>query len=355
MIHSPNTVLAKYLKDVADVIRPRIEMRRPKEIQFYVGTNVNGAPHIGTYLTHTLAFMYAKRVRERFNIPVRIVFGIHDNISYSSKEDERGRVFHQTYFHALGDGEIKKLIREYYSGYFDELSAKTDVTYSITTYSDSQKSESFRTHFISSLTKAERIRWCVAPSSGFLQVRIPCPTCNYSERDAAQTSLLELDGESARFSSHCLAHGVYESLITAQNSTYIDLNTLYRNVIKEYILAEDTDILHVVIKGGDWVYGTTTLDWALGELGYTSVQLPIRFFLPQVVTHTGAKLSKSLIMDKHESVKEIPPWMVDMQTFKSSYPDYLARLLKFSDEVLSDPRHVFRSYSQDEISRLLGL
>lgn len=353
-LHSPNTVLAKYLADIVDIIQPRLEMNKPKEIQFYVGTNINGAPHIGTALVHSFSFLIAKRIRDRFNLPVKIIFGIHDNISFDSKKNSEGFIYHRTYHHALGNGEIDKLIQEYYSVYFEDLRKATDVSYSIEVYSDKQATKDFREHFLQTLHSANTLRWCVAPSSGFLQVRIPCPKCSYSERDAAHTELVVLNEGGAEFKCKCLEHGFYNASIQANNDTYIDLNTLYRNVVKELSMATDSkDVLHVVIKGGDWVYSTQTIDWATSVLGYTSIQMPVRIFLPQIVTTTGVKLSKSLISEGHETLKDIPEWMIDMRKFMKLYPNYLEKLLRLTELMMSDPRHVFRSYSYKEIERLL--
>src|SRR3990167_5016251 len=129
LIHSPNTVLAKYLKDVIDVIQPRLKLNKLKRISFYVGTNINGAPHIGTYLIQALSFVIARKIRDKFHLPVDITMGIHDNISYDSQEDSEGRIFHRTYHHALGSNKIKELIDTYYSSYFEGLKEATGVSY----------------------------------------------------------------------------------------------------------------------------------------------------------------------------------------------------------------------------------
>jgi hypothetical protein len=355
LIYSPNTVLAKYLKDVIDIVQPRLEINKPKEISFYVGVNINGAPHIGTYLVQSFAFLIAKKVQEKYNMPVKILFGIHDNISYDSKEDTEGCIFHRTYHHALGGEKINRLINDYYSSYFEGLKESTDIAYSVEVYSNKQAKREFRENFLKTLNYVEKLRWCTAPSSGFLQVRIPCPKCAYSERDAAHTKLKESDGSSAVFECTCLEHGSYEAVITPENETYIDLNTLYRNIVKEFSMANVKDVLHVVIKGGDWVYSTETIDWALGILGYKTVQTPMRIFLPQVITMTGAKLSKSLISEGHESVMEVPEWMIDMRKFKELHLDYIERMLRLTEMMTTDPRHVFRSYSYKEIERLLNV
>src|SRR5260221_2904983 len=121
-IISPNTVIAKYMSDTIDILRPKIELKKPKEIVFYIGTNINGVPHFATAMVHTVGFLFAKKVKDKFGIPTRIKIGIHDNISYDSRVDNENVTFHKSYFHALGNKEIKKLIKDYYEEFLNELS-----------------------------------------------------------------------------------------------------------------------------------------------------------------------------------------------------------------------------------------
>jgi len=355
-IHSPNNILSKYLKDITDIIRPRIEMDRPKEIEFYVGANINGTPHIGTYIVQCTGFILAKKIQEKFGIPTKITFGINDNVSYDSKEDKFGNIYHRTYFHALGDIGVQKIIKDNYALFLKALKNHTKVPYTIQTYSKLQKSTAFRKNFMKTLQHSKEIGWCVAPSSGIIQVRIPCPKCLYSERDASQTKLIELTKNYAKFECECLEHGSYTAMIKSNgnDNIYLDLSTLYRNVVKELSMINTQNKLHVVIKGGDWLYSTQPIDWALGTLGYSAVHSPMRFFTPQIVTETGAKLSKSFISENNISMKKIPEWLTDMNKFKHRYPDeYLEKIIRLVELFLYKPQHVFRSYSYDEIIRLL--
>jgi hypothetical protein len=355
MIHSPNNVLSKYLKEVIDIVRPRIEIDQPKEIELYVGVNINGVPHIGTYIVQCTGFMLAKRIREKFGISTKIIFGINDNVSYDSKNDGGGNVYHRTYFHVLGENGVEKIINENYTSFFEILKDQTKVPYTIQTYSAFQKSVTFRENFLKTLGCAKKIGWCVAPSTGKLQVRIPCSKCLYSERDAAQTELIELNDDSAKFRCKCLTHGPYITEVRIDNSdVYLDLSTLYRNVVKEFSMIKTQDKLNIVVKGGDWIYSTQMIDCALGVLGYSAIQSPVRFFTPQIITETGAKLSKSFIAENEASMNKIPEWLTDMNKFKHRYPDdYAKKIMSLVESFLGDPRHVFRSYSCDEIIRLL--
>jgi hypothetical protein len=142
------------------------------------------------------------------------------------------------------------------------------------------------------------------------------------------------------------------SVTEGNKQIYLDLNTLYRNLVKEMVCATHKDKLYVMVKGGDWAFSTQPVDWALGVLGYTSVQVPMRIFTPQIVTETGAKLSKSLIRDGDTSLEEVPEWILDMGKFEKHNPDYVDYIVWLVELFLSHPRHMYRSYSYQEIIRI---
>jgi hypothetical protein len=52
---SPNSVLANALLRSIDMIRPKVHALRPARIVFVVGTQINGAPHLGTSIVQTRA------------------------------------------------------------------------------------------------------------------------------------------------------------------------------------------------------------------------------------------------------------------------------------------------------------
>jgi hypothetical protein len=64
----------------------------------------------------------------------------------------------------------------------------------------------------------------------------------------------------ADFAAVCTDHGDYEVTVTADTSAYLDLATLYRNLVKERLAARDHVTLSVMVKGGDWAYGCQLVD-----------------------------------------------------------------------------------------------
>ncbi|MPY63266.1 hypothetical protein [Streptomyces spongiae] len=354
---SPNTVLANALTHAEDLLRPRIVDASPTRIVFVVGTQINGAPHIGTSLVQSLTFATAARIRERFGVPVEVQFSALDNAPYAIVTDnETGHRYQRSYAHALGAADIVEQVDRLYRPLFSSLSERLHVSYSVETYSQQQAGEHFRRAWLRVLPRMDAARWYLSPSSGVPHIRVPCPRpgCGWAEKYAERTRVRGDGFERATISAVCLHHGAYEIVIEPTNGDYLDLATLYRNLVKELAITGSVGTLHVMVKGGDWMPGCLLVDGALQAVGLTRGQLPARLFCPQVVTDTGAKLSKSLIREGRASLPDgAAPWMLDTREWPGSLTEYVDRLLALTEVLLADPRHFFRSYSAGELGRLM--
>lgn len=354
---SPNTVLANALTSAADVLMPRILNDNPKQLVFVVGTQINGAPHIGTSLVQLLAFAAAAQLRERFGLPVAVVFGALDNAPHDTVTDpESGHRYQRAYAHAPGGQGITELVDTLYRPLFSALSERLHVPYTVETYTQQQAGEHFRRTWLRVLPRMDSARWWLAPSSGVAHVRVPCPRpgCGWAEKHAERTRVVPEGPGQATVHAVCMHHGPYEVVITPRGGGYLDLATLYRNLVKELALPGTDGTLYVMIKGGDWIFGSQLVDGALAAVG-AGTRTPARLFCPQVVTDTGAKLSKSLIREGRSPLPEgAAPWMLDTRDWPGSVPEYADRLISMGEVLLSDPRHFFRSYSAAELSRLMA-
>ncbi|WP_410595476.1 ASCH domain-containing protein [Amycolatopsis sp. lyj-23] len=357
LLVSPNSVLANALLRSIDILRPRVLAARPTRIEFVVGTQINGAPHLGTNLVQTAAFLLAKIARREFSIDTVVRFGALDNAPHDVILDpETHHAYQQTYVHALGKDGIGELIERYYRAFFDSLSEATDTDYVVETYTDQQASPAFRAEFLRTLERLEDIRWWMAPSHGVVHVRVPCPACGWAEKRGDRTKLVHLDEDGATFTAVCFDHGPYEAHIDpADDTPYLDLATLYRNLVKERALGRDGSTLHVMMKGGDWTFGCQLVDGALGALGTPPDRVPSRIFTPQVLAPTGAKLSKSLLRERGADAlpADVEPWMLDTTAWPGSVDDYVDALVWLVGQLLTDPKHFFRSFTVKELGRLM--
>ncbi|MGW1509139.1 hypothetical protein [Streptomyces sp. NPDC002394] len=354
---SPNTVLANALHRAEDVLTPRILATPPERIVLVVGTQINGAPHIGTSLVQSLTFAMAARLRDRFGLPTEVLFSALDNAPYELATDPAsGNRYQRAYAQALGEQALLDLVTALYQPLFTALSRRLGIPHHIETYTQQQAGEHYRRTWLRLLPRIDAARWWLAPSTGTPHLRVPCPHpgCGWAEKHAERTRVHLAGPESAKISAVCLHHGPYEATITPTAGGYLDLATLYRNLVKELALTSPRGTLHVMVKGGDWVFGSHLVDEALQAVGLTRPQLPARLFCPQVVTDTGAKLSKSLIREGRAPLPEgATPWMLDTRQWPGTVTEYADQLLAMTETLLSDPRHFFRSYSAAEIGRLI--
>ncbi|MEO3875510.1 ASCH domain-containing protein [Nonomuraea sp. B12E4] len=355
-IISPNNVLANAMTRTIDMVRPRLQATHPDQVAMCVGTQINGAPHAGTSLVHTAAFLLAKATRDAFDVDVIVRFGALDNAPHAIVTDPAtGHPYQQTYFHALGREGVRQLMGGHYRTLFDALSAATGVDYEVETYTTQQACPAFRREFLATLAHLDRIRWALAPSSGRVHLRLPCPQCGWAEKRAERTRVVRAGSGRANFTAVCLHHGPYEvEVVAGDATTYLDLATLYRNLVKERVAARDTATLSVMVKGGDWAYGCQLVDEAAGQLP-GSLPTP-RIFAPMVLTDTGAKLSKSLIRD----FTTPPPsgareWMLDIGAWPGDPDTFVDAMVRLVSEMLSDPKHFYRSYTTQELDRAMSL
>lgn len=354
---SPNTVLANALTHADDALAPRIHASQPERVVFVVGTQINGAPHLGTSLVQSLTFATAARLRNRYDLPVEVRFSALDNAPYDVVDDPAtGHRYQRDYLHALGAPAITQQVTRLYRPLFSALSEQLAVPYSVETYAQQQAYTRFRATWLRVLPRMDAARWWLAPSTGVPHLRVPCPQpgCGWAEKYAERTRVSAVDKDAATVEAVCLHHGEYQVQIGVGGVGYLDLATLYRNLVKELALADAGRTLYVMVKGGDWVFGSHLVDGALQALGLTVGQLPTRLFCPQVVTDTGAKLSKSLIREGRAALPDgAEPWMLDTRQWPGSFPQYVERLLAMTEIFLSDPRHFFRSYSAGELGRMM--
>ncbi|WP_157857996.1 hypothetical protein [Streptomyces durhamensis] len=331
---SPNTVLANALSAVTDILTPRLLISRPASIVFSVGTQINGVPHLGTSLVQSLTFAAAARVRDRFGLPVEVAFGALDNAPHEVITDSTsGHRYQRAYAQALGEDVLAAQVDTLYKPLFAALSNRLSIPYSIEMYSRLQQTEHFRQTWLRAHRRIDAARWWLDPAHGVPHVRVSCPEagCGWAEKYAERTRIL-LGTDHAQISAVCLQHGPCDSVIGTAGTGYLDLATLYRNLVKELSAIADRDRLSVMVKGGDWVFGSQLVDQALTAIGLTGAQLPARLFCPQVVTDSGAKLSKTLIREGRAALPEgAAPWMLDTRMWPGSLSDYADQLLDITD------------------------
>lgn len=193
-----------------------------------------------------------------------------------------------------------------------------------------------------------------------MHTRLPCPTCGWAEKRAEATRLIRVDDDGAIFTAVCYEHGDYEVCIDPVDGGYLDLATLYRNLIKERALVREQGVeqgvLYVMVKGGDWAFGAQLVDGALLALGTPAGEMPARIFTPMVLSGSGAKLSKSLLRAAPDSPAhaDIQDWILSTTSWSGTTDQYADALIWLVNGLLTDPKHFYRSFTTSELGALMA-
>ncbi|MFJ2925681.1 hypothetical protein ACIPIU_11825 [Streptomyces massasporeus] len=109
-----------------------------------------------------------------------------------------------------------------------------------------------------------------------------------------------------------------------------------------------------MVKGGDWVFGSTLIDNALTAIGLVGAQLPTRLFCPQVVTDSGANVEVTHPRRQGGVVRRLCTADARHPNVARSLSEYAERLLDTADVLLANPRHFFRAHSAGELGCLMS-
>ena len=108
-INSPQTILSRNLTDTLDIVSPRIKINNPEKIVLSVGTQINGVPHVGTYLTICASFVMAKQIAEKYKIPVSIEYIGLDNVPNDTLNGNNGQSYQRSLSNAVSIEELNSL------------------------------------------------------------------------------------------------------------------------------------------------------------------------------------------------------------------------------------------------------
>ncbi|MBL1104793.1 hypothetical protein JK361_09330 [Streptomyces sp. 5-8] len=350
---SPVSVTVGAVEHSVDFVRPRLRARGARRVALYAGVQINGEPHLGTGVLQTAAFLLARSARDRLGVGAELRFGALDNAPYETRVCPRtGTLYTRSYHHALGPARIEELVKRFYGGLFDALTALTGVPYTVETYTRQQQSPAFREEFLASLDRWDRLRWALAPSTGHVPVSLPCPRCGWLQKSGEHTELLGTGDRWARFAAVCIDHGRYETDVRPDGRAWLGLTTLHRNLVKER-LADRDEAMPVIVKGADWATGCRLLDEAF--LCFPGGHPPARVLTPVILSASGAKLSKSLMREGTADLSpDTPPWMLDATRWTGTTEGYAETLHRLVSLMLSDPRHFERGYTTSEVVRILA-
>jgi len=342
------------LKDLTDLIENQLT-KKIKEVIINTSSQPNSNPHLGTLTTLICSFSIAKRIRDKFNIPVMVEFDELENSPYEEKY-----VNDILYTKSLGDcsknyKSMSDIYMENYIFIFEKLKKITGIPYYVRTYKEFQEIPNIRESIINIYKDYDYFSKLLDPSDKKLMLRTNCPHCMYSNRNNDDFNF-EIINDEIYIKSNCFLHGEYIVKVTKTNKSYIDMNTQLRDLTKGIHFAkerEENNKLIIMCDGKDW-----SGEWAsrihysgMNRLGYFDITN--RFFTPLITDWSGGKYSKSVYLkgNKYSGLEE------KFANFNSFYKIYGDRgfdtIYKEVEKWVEDPIKFFRNYSIEYFENLL--
>ena len=333
---------------IAETLHTRLS-KDVKHIEFVVGIRVNGAPHIGTYLTLASTFIFAELTKQRTGLPASVHIHFLDNDPAIGSNT--GTHFHSV-FQKRSASDAEQFLKLHYFAYLDALRQFCGCNYTFETYSSSQLNSEFRSAVLKSLGRWKDFKYYVSgpppvgSPSGVRGIGSPCSKCGLF--DGWMRPEIDFDSEKCVIlESSCRDHGRYSALLTSSNDTFINLETTFRNAVKEIVTLNRSEVLPVMIKGHDWQEGVRNVNSVLEILSIDKNKIPLRFLVPVVKTKTGTKLSKSAIQKFSYDFVDVSPTLLDMNIFREQTENYPEVLIRLTKQILNVPNV---SISVDELS-----
>ena len=354
----PPVGIAHITQDIADLVRPHVNGKT--SIIINTSSQPNSHPHLGTLTTMMTAFAIANHLQASLSIPVRVVFDALENGPGEKKECNG--IIYQKNLDSVPSQTADSLAMEYLESFrhlFEFLTQVSDIAYDIQLYRQFQALPAFRQNLVHILNRFDEFAPVISPSEKRIRVRFPCPKCQFSDKGSKSVRILESSTEQVQLESRCFEHGAHHITIRQDSEDYVDTNTPLRSALKGAVFAEQMqaeNILIVMVDGGDWAGTWASSVFFVGTalLGYTPLQMPIRFYAPVICDWSGAKFSKSLYV-KSGSYQYLPEALVNYDIFRTTYGDKgLQKLWKEVQAWVSDPRKFFRNYSMDYFDLVLN-
>lgn len=335
-------------------------MKGEGEAKVYYGCQLNGKPHLGTTTGLILSFSLANRIKNNYRIPTEVVFGALENGS-GEKIEKNGIIYQKMLSDTASDLEgisLAEKYMRYFSDLLTNLSEPSGIPYSTEFYWELQRKPVARQTLLDLIAQEEDVVPLLNPSDDRLRIRFKCLECDYEEKHSKTLQIQEHEPhKSIRLEQHCFEHGPQTSEITPYNKSFIDTNTMVRNVMKEATIASESiseNFFPLIVKGMYWIHASSLVSNTLELLGYSFKERPERIATPMIEDWSGAKFSKSVYV-KAGSYDDLPEEFVSLEGFLKKYGDSgFRKLYEHVSSWVDDPKKFYRNYSIEYLEKIFN-
>ncbi|CAG8648502.1 5693_t:CDS:1 [Scutellospora calospora] len=317
------------------------------EVRISVGAMPYSSPHFGTIITFSLAFALAQRLK-KLGKTVTVMVGMVDTGAIApDKYNFDGITFQKSIAYT---GVINECIDEYKEVIEKMNSHFGGVDYIIVNQSDLSLHRKAPEIIRKIISEREKIGQLLFSSIKSLGLRAACPQCGLTDRYGIKNCY---DGDIISF--FCPNHGLHSIDISKDNLQKLQYQSPLRNLVRGLLYTEDNKEKTIPyswlrVTGSDYsgFYQEQLLYRGIAMLDIDIVNSPLIIYSPLVTDWTGAKLSKSFLVEggyKYLTEQGLD-YFIDYQKFKTKFGSKgLEVLFDETNLWLEESHRLFRSYT----------
>lgn len=345
-IHYPPIGIAHITSELSDLLIDRLQ--NTKNIQITCITQPKTDPHFGTMLVLFCCFAFAKEIQDKFNISTTVLIDTLEN-SPATEIVVNDITYSLCLSHQIiGDKSAAEINMKSIIELAEWASKKTEISYRLRSYKDIQAQKDFRDGLIKILKNKTLFIPIVSPSERELRIRPICLKCGLVDK-AAKTVQFDNIITPTSMSFICPNHGLTKIYLD-DPLCIIDCNTPIRTILRSYCFSKErlsSDLETIIINGSDWAGAWMQRVYfdGLANLDCKGIDIPFNLFTPLILDETGAKLSKTIYLEKG-AYSEIDKAWLSVPAFLSKFGETGLRVLWAEIESwMKSPKRFFRDYS----------
>lgn len=351
----PPIGIAHISDNLSDLVSDRIQ--NAKMIRIACINQPKTAPHFGTLIVIFTSFLLAKYFKDEFNLPTEVLIDslenapanqiVINNVNYTlclSHSLFKGRDL------AYWNTKLVQNIAKW-------AAKKSKINFKLRNYREIQAQEYFRIGLQDIIKNKRNFVHIMSPSDLHLKIRPFCKICGLVDKFAVNVKFLS--NNNPRFISYfCPNHGRLEVSINDPEAI-IDCNAPIRTVLRSFCFYNDKkkdNIETILINGADWsgVWMQRVYFDGLSLLNCFGLNTPFNFFAPQVLDETGAKLSKTIYLEK-DAYSNIDKAWLSVPAYEKKFGNKgLIALWEEIDSWIKSPPKFFRNYTLQYFIDLLN-
>jgi len=321
-----------------EIIPYLLDRIKKSNLKISIGIQPNSSPHFGTLTVFVMAFELAKRLNAK---NASILFEVVD-----TAPSETIMLDDMTYQKSLRTSGIVNIYMKQCLEILEYLKSETNIEYEVRFQNEFNHQKEIFPNMQKILDNKDMVAKILDPKYNNLRIRIACPNCGLSDKNSVKN---EYAG--TIIISYCPIHGKFETDISRDTSK-LEYNTPLRNLIRGMVYGDinnNENISYEIMRitGSDYsgFYQEELLYKMASALGYQVHNLPIIFYTPLIMDWSGAKLSKSLYVEKG-AYSDLPKEFINFENLKKKYNiKGLSILHDIIKKWIDNPYMLFRHYS----------